>query len=96
VGARGSVAFAGVGPGRQGELLQGEAGVVGTQQVGDQRLGGVGPEAGIVADHEVDRGYLAHSLPPASASRIRSISRTTRTVPATSWTRTIRQPWLTP
>ena len=104
--AAGGVGVAAVGPGGQRELLEGEARIVGAEQFGDQRLGGVGPEAGVVADDEVDglRGTprapgthrCAGGGSATSASRIRSTIRTTRTVPATSWTRTIRQPWLTP
>src|SRR5581483_1122333 len=94
-----TVAAGGLGPGRQRELLQGQAGIVGADQFGDQRFGGVGPEAGVVAEDEVDGRDGAHPAPPpasAWASRSRSVRRTTRTVPATSWTRTIRQPRLTP
>src|SRR5260221_58573 len=116
------VAFSPVGPRRQGEFLQRQARVVVPQQFGDERFGDVGPEAGVVAEDEVDgRGVDgdtpspggAHRAAPglpvsrrtaesvsasasAWASRSRSTRRTTRTVPAPSWTRTIRHPWLTP
>src|SRR5207302_20396 len=104
VAGGGGVALPRIGPGGQGELLEGQGRVVVAEQLGDERLRGVGPEAGIVAEDEVDGRGAAHAPSPpggpvtasALASRIRSTRRTTRTVPATSWTRTIRHPWLTP
>ena len=71
-------------------LLEREGRIVAGQQLADEQRERLDAEDGVVAFHEVN----GHGVAPAASSA--SIVRQTRMVPATSWTRTMRQPCMTP
>ena len=82
--------------GRDLELLQRVRAVLAAEELLDQCGQLVGPQRRVVATHDVDE-RLGHVAPASNAaSRIASTVRQARTDAATSWTRTMRQPVMTP
>ena len=79
------------GAARDGDLLEREAAVVVAEQLGDEVVDDAVAQRRVGPLHQVGAG--AH---PLTARSIASIMRQTATDPATSWTRTMRQPWATP
>ena len=77
-----------------------EHAVVVADEVDEQLLERLVAQDRVLAPQQVDGGRVLHrpraSAPVPARSRIASTIRHTLTDPATSWTRTMRQPWATP